>query len=209
MKYLIALLLITPAYAQVTQYSYGSGWPLPNTVTGHNGVLLYADITLAAPLAPNLNNAAVTPLAWDMSNLLAVVTQTAVFKFSTDSAGNITGWHFYGVAYDLSANATASSESDSVMGDQETSQTGSQIDIFALTDPPGGWVLKAATAPDPPAPDPMQAQLNAANAQIASLQKQLTHVTAQMTVYRSGTVFYESEYLAAYSMLCKAKLTGC
>ena len=53
------------------------------------------------------------------------------------------------------------------------------------TNPPSTayWILI-------PTVDPMQSQLDAANAQIASLQKQLTHVTSQMTTAQNLAADY-------------------
>ena len=59
-----------------------------------------------------------------------------------------------------------------------------------------------STPLDPPAaaPNPLQTKLDAANAQIASLQKQLTHVTAEMIVYRNATIQHDAEYLGFYAL---------
>ena len=63
---------------------------------------LIGTVTLSAPLAPNLANAIVVPIAWDFSTAQVGLNSASAyvsgvpgsFSFSTDANGNIVGWTF-------------------------------------------------------------------------------------------------------------------
>jgi len=114
----------------------------------------------------------------------------AQFSFDTQN-GVIVAWH-------IMATGGASHNTDTVTVDSSAGDT-YEDDWFAC------------------GPSPCTYQANTAITGIWSygadlviaLQKQMTHITSEMTVYRTATVFYEAEYLAAYGMMCKAQMTKC
>ena len=60
---------------------------------------MLAVLEIATPLAPSLVDASVTPLSWEANNgyyndFSVWCASCAVFKFTTNSTGDITGWNF-------------------------------------------------------------------------------------------------------------------
>jgi hypothetical protein len=218
MKTLIAsLLLSSAAFGQTTEYSYSTNFPMRYSDQAgiHTSVPLTAHIVLAQPLAANLQNASVTPISWTAWNPIAHPDQAALFQFSTDSSGNITAWHFFAVGYDLTSMTIVASSSDSALGDIETADVGGINHYeYGANAGLGSWSAAAATEQQTAqvnATPTIADQLTLAQAQIASLQKQLTHVTSEMVFYRNGVVNWEAQALAweAEAKQCQADKGVC
>jgi hypothetical protein len=66
---------------------------------GFRDTFMGAVLTIAAPLAPSLVDAPITPVSWEVNNgyyndFSVWCASCAVFKFTTNSTGDITGWNF-------------------------------------------------------------------------------------------------------------------
>jgi hypothetical protein len=103
-SFFLAALMATAAHAQqCTTLAYlgqRQSYTLKDGATpGYNPPII-GTVTLTAPLAANLTNVVVTPLAWDFSTQDPTLTSTSEagaapsFTFSTDNTGNITAWYF-------------------------------------------------------------------------------------------------------------------
>jgi hypothetical protein len=207
MKALLLLLLASPAFGQVT-YVY-TGTPL--TVNDNSEHLsagppnVTAQIVLSVPLAPNQANQIVTPVSFyflgssgDLSTsftgtINGLSDVTGQFSFDTAN-GVIVAWH-------ITAGGASAWTSDTVSVD---SSSGDAYDEIARNCGPSPCAYAASTAT--PGTWTYGADL------VAQLQKQLTHVTSEMTVYRNGVVNWEAQALAwqarAYYW-CKAAKGSC
>jgi MYXO-CTERM domain-containing protein len=115
-----------------------------------------ASITLAAPLADNLNLASVTPLAFSVSDGVQTITdKTAIgstrFEFSTDSSGNIIDWSIdvatgggnLITTLDLPASLMIPPEDQGETVINSIVKTGNSFS-------PGTWTSSASPVPAPP-----------------------------------------------------------
>ena len=135
-------------------------------------------VTISGPLAPNLNNQMITPQSWIVScqncvealssnptnntvspPAIYIAATAAVFLFSTDSTGKITGWNFGisgnssvsdGMGGFISQNNGSFSSGDFGTSDQVTS-AGHQY-VVNTSGPAGTWSQSSLSNPAPPPP---------------------------------------------------------
>ncbi len=206
MKYSLTplALAVSLAHAQPCTTWVYQGAPLTVTETPGSqlGVSpLSGTITLSAPLSPNAVNATVTPLSWNFSAELSTLVPnggytTASTSFSTDANGNITGWNVQiwynapaGISFSNGFNSTPSGDTVEIVDNE-----GSSLEtIVGQSTAPGAWACL---------PDPLQAQLTAAQntdtaltAQVAALQAQVTALTAQLATMTTQRNSYLNGYL--------------
>lgn len=112
-------------------------------------------ITFATPLGDNLSLSDVTPLSFSISDGISADTinqggffaPVSVFEFSTDAAGDITGWFVSAAdAADIFALQTINVPGQ-IVEDQFTN--GIQGENALVVDDPGTWTLQTSTAPTP------------------------------------------------------------
>jgi hypothetical protein len=169
------------AQPQCTDLIY-TGAPYSSLVTtGPNATALAAlagTVTLSAPLPPNAQNLAVTPVAWDFTVENPAIpdvlwTTPSTFVFSTDAKGNITNWSLnltWGEAGGTpSFNMTVTS---ALAGDYvqfyQSGAVGPFSSITGTNATAGTW-----TCNPPPAPNQLAAEVTQLQAQVTSLQSQL------------------------------------
>ena len=119
--------------------SYQGNWLAGvDAESGHSNPGLKAEITLSVPLAASLKDAAVSPISATFSWPKDPGTVNALFYFSTDSMGQITGWNIIASGMDESLSITS---------------TGDALDLGTysfLNNLPGTWTVVSSKAPAPP-----------------------------------------------------------
>lgn len=174
MKALILLLLCSPVLADDLVYQSqtlpGNGADLDGNQTWSVNDVYTIDVTISGPLAPNLQNAVITPQSWvvtcvycstDLSSSPVLYTinpgwiwaTAAVFMFSTDATGKITAWNF-GISGSANLNGREQNTGRFTSGDTATSVQdldGHHITI-STAGPKGAWTQSSLSAPVQSAP---------------------------------------------------------
>jgi hypothetical protein len=170
-----------------------NGQPVYSPLTGM--------VTLSTPLPANASNLTVTPASWSFTEPAAYtpflvsggwMTQPfnhATFIFSTDANGNITAWSI-GIYYNggsgpaYTSTVASSQAGDTVEVQMNTEGPLGQVVTTGSSSSAGTWTCPAGmssayTAPaDPPAVDPLAAQVASLTSQLAASQAEVTYLKA-------------------------------
>jgi MYXO-CTERM domain-containing protein len=117
--------------------------------------MVTASITLASPLADNLDLFQVTPLAFSLSDGVQTFTDATpsianFFVFSTDATGTITAWEVdvFFPSPSLAMIETLNFPSDTLFEDFARNATGSATALVTFL--PGVWTTTSVAVPEPP-----------------------------------------------------------